>query len=123
MTKEKVLANLIRIIKIKKVDNHPIKLGKYQRIIKSESLTNNYYYDKNGKKKESKIYTIESYSFLSKDEIVQQLVATKYSIYDELAIQRQRYVKLAEFEEYNNFVEQCKVEAQQFIDKRKDLFE
>lgn len=39
------------------------------------------------------------------------LIRQKYSIDDELAIQRQRYAKPEEFEEYNAFVESCKEKA------------
>ena len=43
--------------------------------------------------------------------LVQQLINEKYSIYDELAIQRQRNTKKAEFNEYNTYCEQCKEKA------------
>lgn len=38
-------------------------------------------------------------------------IRQKYSIDDELAIQRQRYAKPEEFEQYNQFVESCKQKA------------
>ena len=44
---------------------------------------------------------------------VQHLVGLRYSIYDELAIQRQRHDKPEEFAEYNSFVEQCKATAKE----------
>ena len=43
--------------------------------------------------------------------LVQELINKKYSIYDELAIQRQRNTKKAEFNEYNTYCEQCKEQA------------
>ena len=44
-------------------------------------------------------------------EIVREKVGARYSIFDEIAILRQRDTKPAEFAEYNAFVEQCKAEA------------
>ncbi len=48
-------------------------------------------------------------------ELVQALINEKYSIYDELALQRQRDTKPLEFEEYNNYCEYCKVQAKQML--------
>lgn len=44
-----------------------------------------------------------------------ELVREKYSIDDELAIQRQRDTKIDEFNAYNTFVEECKVTARREI--------
>lgn len=41
------------------------------------------------------------------------LIRQKYSIDDELAIQRQRYAKPEEFEEYNAYAESCKQQARE----------
>lgn len=41
------------------------------------------------------------------------LIRERYSIDDELSIQRQRYTKAEEFEEYNSFVESCKQQARE----------
>ena len=46
---------------------------------------------------------------------VVDLIREKYNINQELAILRQRDVKAEEFAEYNEFVEQCKTRAKQFI--------
>ena len=45
------------------------------------------------------------------EQIVQQKIRARYSIDEELAIQRQRDTKPDEFQEYNNYCEQCKAEA------------
>lgn len=45
------------------------------------------------------------------EEIVQQKIRARYSIDEELAIQRQRDTKPDEFQEYYNYCEQCKAEA------------
>lgn len=42
-----------------------------------------------------------------------ELIREKYSVDDELAIQRQRDTKTEEFEAYNTFVEECKVRARE----------
>ena len=47
--------------------------------------------------------------------LVQELINEKYSIYDELAIQRQRNTKKAEFNEYNAYCENCKARAKELL--------
>ncbi|MBO7230462.1 MAG: hypothetical protein J6V20_03500 [Bacteroidaceae bacterium] len=47
----------------------------------------------------------------SYEERVEQLIREKYSINQELAIQRQRDTKPSEFEEYFVFCEECKTMA------------
>lgn len=49
-----------------------------------------------------------------KNRIV-ELIREKYSVDDELSIQRQRYTKVEEFEEYNTFVESCKQQAREEV--------
>lgn len=48
-------------------------------------------------------------------QLVRELINKKYSIYDELAIQRQRNTKKAEFNEYNTYCESCKAEAKELL--------
>ena len=48
-------------------------------------------------------------------QLVQELIHKKYSIYDELAIQRQRDTKQDEFNAYNTYCEECKVEAKRLL--------
>ena len=48
-------------------------------------------------------------------KLVQELINEKYSIYRELAVQRQRETKPQEFEEYNTYCEQCKARAKQML--------
>lgn len=47
--------------------------------------------------------------------LVQDLINEKYSIFDELAILRQRSVKKAEFNEYNAYCEECKAKAKELL--------
>lgn len=47
------------------------------------------------------------------EELVVMKIHERYSINDELAILRQRDTKPDEFEEYFNYVEQCKAEAKE----------
>ena len=44
---------------------------------------------------------------------IEKLIALKYDIRDELAIQRQKNIKPEEYEEYYNYVEQCKKEVKE----------
>jgi hypothetical protein len=48
-------------------------------------------------------------------KLVRELINEKYSIYDELAIQRQRDTKPLEFQEYNAYCESCKTEAKRIL--------
>lgn len=48
-------------------------------------------------------------------KLVQELINERYSIYDELAIQRQRDTKVEEFNEYNEYCESCKARAKEML--------
>jgi hypothetical protein len=43
---------------------------------------------------------------------ISALVRQKYSIDDEMSIQRQRYTKPEKFQEYFDYVEQCKTQVE-----------
>ena len=47
------------------------------------------------------------------NSLVEQYIREKYSVSDELAIQRQRDTKPEEFEEYFRYCEDCKIRAKQ----------
>lgn len=49
-------------------------------------------------------------------QLVQELINEKYSIFDEIALLRQRSTKKAEFNEYNAYCEDCKVRAKQMLE-------
>lgn len=56
---------------------------------------------------------------------VERLVALRYDVYDELAIQRQKEEKPEEYKEYYEYVESCKLQAKKLcnIDKEvKDVY-
>lgn len=56
---------------------------------------------------------------------VERLVALRYDVYDELAIQRQKEEKPEEYKEYYEYVESCKLQAKELcnIDKEvKDVY-
>lgn len=48
-------------------------------------------------------------------KLVRELINEKYSIYDELAIQRQKDRKPLEFQEYDAYCESCKAEAKKLL--------
>ena len=48
---------------------------------------------------------------------VNSLIRRKYSLNQELAIQRQRFEKPEEFDEYFNYCEACKAEARKLIEE------
>lgn len=78
------------------------------------------------------IFNVEKYNARKQKENklnykkeVERLVALRYDIYDELAIQRQKEEKPEEYKEYYNYVEQCKLQAKELcnIDKEvKDVY-
>jgi hypothetical protein len=47
------------------------------------------------------------------EEKVEQLIREKYTISDELAIQRQKDIKPSEFSEYFAYCEECKLKAKE----------
>lgn len=49
------------------------------------------------------------------NNLIVKLIREKYSINDELAILRQQTTKPIEFEEYNSYVEECKVKAKEML--------
>jgi dihydroorotate dehydrogenase len=44
---------------------------------------------------------------------IERLIALRYDVYDELAIQRQKNTKPEEYQEYFDYVEQCKQEVKE----------
>lgn len=48
---------------------------------------------------------------------VQELIAQRYSIEDELAIQRQKESKYLEWQEYDAFCEECKIRAREELEE------
>lgn len=63
---------------------------------------------------ESKIeYEKHKYDGLTYEQKVVTLIREKYSIDEELAIQRQREIKVSEFNEYNSYCEECKSKAKE----------
>ena len=63
---------------------------------------------------------VDKYCQDSYEEIVSQLIREKYSLDAELAILRQRDVKNEEFIAYNEYAEQCKAIAKEFVKERDD---
>lgn len=61
---------------------------------------------------------VDKYCQDSYESIVSQLIREKYSLDAELAILRQRDVKNEEFVAYNEYAEQCKQTAKDFIKER-----
>lgn len=62
--------------------------------------------------KENKKVNPKSWDVLY-ERAIEKRIRSKYSINAELAILRQRDTKPEEFEEYNAFVEQCKIEVKE----------
>ena len=62
----------------------------------------------------------EKWSLEERQDFYPVLVGNKirkeYSVNDELALLRQKDTKVEEYEKYNNFVEQCKIESKEELD-------
>ena len=62
-----------------------------------------------------------AYSNITYEQLVNKLVAEKYTIQDELAIQRKAYNGLTdEYYIYNAYVEDCKTRAKEFVKERNE---
>lgn len=62
-----------------------------------------------------------TYSKISYEDLVVQLIRKQYSLNEELAILRQRDTKPSEFNAYNSYVETCKSKAKIFINQRNSV--
>lgn len=69
--------------------------------------------------------TFVGYSNITYDNLVNKLVAERYTIQDELAIHRKykKGVNEDEFNEFDAYVEECKVRAKEFIQERNKILE
>ena len=72
--------------------------------------------------KNDKTITLTRYSDKTYEEIVEDMVKTKYSLAQEVAILRQKDTKPTEYQEYYKFVEECKTEAKLFVAERNAKF-
>ena len=105
-----------RIIRLDVNDNNLIKT-KLPKTIKSIDKIVDLGFE-NGKYLKQVDYTY--YSPITYENLVAQLVAEKYSLTEENAIQRKAimYGITDEFHIYNAYVEQCKLDAKAFIEER-----
>ena len=73
------------------------------------------------KASEVKLFQIpDAYDGLSYAGVVSMLIREKYSLDDEIAINRQRDTKPQEFSEYFEFCEECKNKARLYKEKEGD---
>lgn len=61
---------------------------------------------------------IKKYSTKSYEEIVEGLIAEKYSIGNQIALLRQKSEKPSEYDKFFEFAEECKTKAKEFIAER-----
>lgn len=107
-------------MELKKIYKRPYNENQIQRVEQFCKLNNLVY-------AELKLYdnyvTFVGYSNISYNELVNKLIAERYTIQDELAIQRKHHkgVNNVEFEEYDTYVEECKAKAKAFIEERDNI--
>lgn len=70
-------------------------------------------------KKQIKLAIMNGKEKLVYEELVNEMIEKKYSIRQELAIQRQKNVKPDEFNEYNEYAEYCKAQVKALISEIK----
>lgn len=49
------------------------------------------------------------------DELVEELIAERYTVKQELALHRQRFDKSEEFAKYSDYCEQCKLKVKNLL--------
>lgn len=105
-------------MKLKKVIKRIVTEEQLQRLekttkIETKELTQNGYY----------VVTYARYERGSYEEMVNKLVKDRYSDSEEFAILRKSINNPynSEFIEYNNYVEQCKLQAKAFIEERENV--
>lgn len=115
----KLIKQRTRLVRLETNDTTNIKSKLHKYTISVEKIVDLGFKDG----KYIKQVTFTYYSPIKYEALVNQLVAEKYTIQDELAIQRkyQRGENTAEFNEYYDYVEQCKVNAKQFIEERESV--
>lgn len=114
-----------------------LKKEKEYYISNNSKLSNDYFHElsrettlkcttiteKGGIKKSVPLIRVKGviYCSLSYKDIVIELIREKYCINDEIAILRQRDNKSEEYQEYYDYVEQCKSVAKDFITERQKV--
>ena len=89
-----------------------------KEIINQQALTNSEYVTNlvinNGN------VSFTTYSNISYDDLVKKLIRKKYSADDEYKLHREAFINglTTEFYEYNDYVEECKTQAKNFIEER-----
>ena len=116
---EKQIVKSLKIVILDNNDNNLVKnylpntLIEIQRIIDMPSPK--------GKFTKQIIYT--HYSDITYNDLVKGMIRERYTIEDELGIQREykKGINEVEFNEYDSFVEECKTKAKEFIAERDQL--
>jgi ribosomal protein L31E len=105
--------NFKKVMIIKRANRTPQQIDDFIKTRFKNNLIGNVVIDDDS-------FSFTIYSKMSYEQLVNRLVAEKYTIQDELAIQRKykKGVNEIEFNEYDAYVEECKVKAKQFIEER-----
>lgn len=112
-----------------------LRKEKIYYITENQKISNPYFYEqfrestlktkktatKDGMIFEEPLIRVKGIIYCSKEykDIVIDLIRNKYCINDEIAIIRQKDTKTDEFNEYNEYVENCKKTAKEFVKERK----
>lgn len=67
------------------------------------------------------IITYNLYNPIDYEDLVAKLIEEKYSINDQIAIIRQKDLKVDEYNEFYNFCEKCKVLAKNYVNERDNI--
>lgn len=113
----------VKCTKIKRVFEEDLQEFLDTHIVTSQSFLRDVkFFEKGGILKTRKQYLVSYtyYSPISYEELVNSLIREKYSESEEFAIIRKKMagINTEEFDVYNEFAEQCKVIAKQFVLER-----
>lgn len=113
----------VKCTKIKRVFEEDLQEFLDTHIVISQSFYRDVkFFEKGGTLKTRKQYLVSYtyYSPISYEELVNSLIREKYSESEEFAIIRKKMagINTEEFDAYNEFAEQCKVTAKQFVLER-----
>lgn len=123
MTIEELISKELKVLKEYYVlEGEQINNLHFAPIERKESSKLRKKYIKGGALIEMPLFLLKGYIYSDKNynQLVEQFIRLKYSVSDELGLLRQKDRKSDEFVEYDNYVEECKLKAKNFITERED---
>jgi ribosomal protein L31E len=110
--------NFKKVMIIKRANRTPQQIDDFIKTRFKNNLIGNVVIDDDS-------FSFTIYSRLPYEQLVNKLIAEKYTIEDELAIHRKykKGVNEDEFNEFDAYVEDCKAQAKAFVEERNKIVE